>query len=93
MAHLTIVDEGYLGHEHHKNNKHQLLLFGFKIGLVTEFFPAGSDYIDNDTLFGVRVGLIVHFKPCQNSELAKRYKLQAPFNEVQFEFCLVKDTQ
>jgi hypothetical protein len=35
--------------------------------------------------------LIVDFKPCQNAEVAKRYNLQAPFNEVQFEFCLVKN--
>jgi protocatechuate 3,4-dioxygenase beta subunit len=60
------------------------------VGLVTELFPAGSAYIDNDTVFGVREGLIVDFKPCQNAEVAKRYNLQAPFNEVQFEFCLVK---
>jgi protocatechuate 3,4-dioxygenase beta subunit len=60
------------------------------VGLVTELFPAGSAYIDNDTVFGVREGLIVDFEPCQNAEVAKRYNLQAPFNEVQFEFCLVK---
>jgi hydroxyquinol 1,2-dioxygenase len=60
------------------------------VGLVTELFPAGSAYIDNDTVFGVREGLIVDFKPCQNAEVAKRYNLQEPFNEVQFEFCLVK---
>jgi protocatechuate 3,4-dioxygenase beta subunit len=60
------------------------------VGLVTELFPAGSAYIDNDTVFGVREGLIVDFKPCQNAKVAKRYNLQAPFNEVQFEFCLVK---
>ena len=61
------------------------------VGLVTELFPAGSAYIDNDTVFGVREGLIVDFKPCQNAEVAKRYNLQEPFNEVQFEFCLVKN--
>ncbi len=61
------------------------------VGLVTELFPAGSAYIDNDTVFGVREGLIVDFKPCQNAEVAKRYNLQDPFNEVQFEFCLVKN--
>ena len=61
------------------------------VGLVTELFPAGSAYIDNDTVFGVREGLIVDFKPCQNAEVAKRYHLQEPFNEVQFEFCLVKN--
>jgi len=60
------------------------------VGLVTELFPAGSAYIDNDTVFGVREGLIVDFKPCQNAKVAKRYNLQVPFNEVQFEFCLVK---
>jgi len=61
------------------------------VGLVTELFPAGSAYIDNDTVFGVREGLIVDFKPCKNAEVAKRYNLQDPFNEVQFEFCLVKN--
>ena len=60
------------------------------VGLVTELFPAGSAYIDNDTVFGVREGLIVDFKPCHNSEIAKRYNLQTPFHEVQFEFCLVE---
>ncbi|MCX7259045.1 MAG: 6-chlorohydroxyquinol-1,2-dioxygenase [Burkholderiales bacterium] len=59
------------------------------VGLVTELFPAGSAYIDNDTVFGVREGLIVDFKPCQNAEVAKRYNLKEPFNEVQFDFCLV----
>jgi hypothetical protein len=60
------------------------------IGLVTELFPAGSDYIDNDTVFGVREGLKVDFKPCNNPEVAQRYQLQVPFNEVQFDFHLVK---
>ena len=36
------------------------------VGLVTELFPAGSDYLDNDTVFGVRPGLIVAVKQCEN---------------------------
>jgi len=58
------------------------------VGLVTELFPAGSDYIDSDTVFGVREGLIVDFKACDNAAVAQRFNLQAPFFEVQFDFCL-----
>jgi catechol 1,2-dioxygenase/hydroxyquinol 1,2-dioxygenase len=60
------------------------------VGLVTELFPSGSDYIDNDTVFGVRPGLIVDIKPSHDDAVAKRFGLQTPFNEVQFDFCLVK---
>ena len=60
------------------------------VGLVTELFPAGSDYIDNDTVFGVRKGLIVDFKPCHDTEVAQRYGIETPFHEVTFEFCLVQ---
>jgi hypothetical protein len=57
---------------------------------VTELFPAGSNYIDNDTVFGVRPGLIVDVKPCQDSEVANRFGLTTPFKQVAFDFCLVK---
>ncbi len=60
------------------------------VGLVTELFPSGSDYIDNDTVFGVRPGLIVDVKPSHDAEVAKRFGLTIPFNEVQFDFCLAK---
>ena len=60
------------------------------VGLVTELFPAGSDYLDNDTVFGVRPGLIVDVKNCDNSEVAVQYGLTAPFKEVEFDFSLVK---
>ena len=62
------------------------------VGLVTELFPAGSDYIDNDTVFGVRPGLIVQIKPCQDASIAKQYGLSIPFNEVNYEFNLVKQS-
>ena len=62
------------------------------VGLVTELFPAGSDYIDNDTVFGVRPGLIVQIKPCQDAAIAKQYGLSTPFNEVSYEFNLVKQS-
>jgi len=62
------------------------------IGLVTELFPAGSDYIDNDTVFGVRPGLIVQIKPCRDASIAKQYGLGTPFNEVNYEFNLVKQS-
>jgi protocatechuate 3,4-dioxygenase beta subunit len=62
------------------------------VGLVTELFPSGSAYIDNDTVFGVRQGLIVDIKPCQDLGIAKKYGLSAPFNEVNFEFNLVKQS-
>jgi hydroxyquinol 1,2-dioxygenase len=62
------------------------------VGLVTELFPSGSAYIDNDTVFGVRPGLIVDIKPCQDLGVAKKYGLSAPFNEVNFEFNLVKQS-
>jgi hypothetical protein len=60
------------------------------VGLVTELFPAGSDYLDNDTVFGVRPGLIVDVKNCDNSEVAHQYGLTAPFKEVVFDFSLIK---
>jgi catechol 1,2-dioxygenase/hydroxyquinol 1,2-dioxygenase len=59
------------------------------VGLVTELFPAGSDYLDNDTVFGVREGLIVPLLPCQNPEVAQRYGITTPFSEVNFDFHLV----
>ena len=62
------------------------------VGLVTELFPAGSEYIDNDTVFGVRSGLIVDIKPCHDSSIAKRYGLNVPFNEVKYEFNLMKQS-
>jgi catechol 1,2-dioxygenase len=62
------------------------------VGLVTELFPAGSDYLDNDTVFGVRPGLIVDVQNCQDTEVAHRYGLNAPFKEVVFDFSLVKQT-
>jgi protocatechuate 3,4-dioxygenase beta subunit len=62
------------------------------VGLVTELFPAGSDYIDNDTVFGVRPGLIVQIKPCLDAAIAKQYGLSTPFNEVSYEFNLVKQS-
>jgi protocatechuate 3,4-dioxygenase beta subunit len=60
------------------------------VGLVTELFPSGSDYIDNDTVFGVRPGLIVDIKPCHDLTIAKQYGLTTPFNEVAYDFHLVK---
>lgn len=59
------------------------------VGLVTELFPADSDYLDNDTVFGVREGLIVPLVPCENPEVAHRYGLTTPFSEVTFDFHLV----
>jgi hydroxyquinol 1,2-dioxygenase len=61
------------------------------VGLVTELFPSDSDYIDNDTVFGVRPGLIVDIKPCNDEKAAKHFGLTSPFNEVNFDFCLVKN--
>lgn len=60
------------------------------VGLVTELFPSGSAYIDNDTVFGVRPGLIVDIKPCHDADIAKQYEMQLPFNEVSYTFHLVK---
>ena len=59
------------------------------VGLVTELFPWGSAYIDNDTVFGVRPGLIVDVKDCHNQEVAKQFGLTQPFKEVAFDFSLV----
>jgi protocatechuate 3,4-dioxygenase beta subunit len=60
------------------------------VGLVTELFPSGSAYIDNDTVFGVRPGLIVDVKDCHNQEVAKQFGLTQPFKEVAFDFSLVQ---
>jgi hydroxyquinol 1,2-dioxygenase len=60
------------------------------VGLVTELFPSGSAYLDNDTVFGVRPGLVVDIKPCTDAQVAQQFGLATPFNEVNFDFCLVK---
>lgn len=60
------------------------------VGLVTELFPSGSAYLDNDTVFGVRPGLVVDIKPSANEQVAQSFGLPIPFNEVNFDFCLVK---
>jgi protocatechuate 3,4-dioxygenase beta subunit len=60
------------------------------VGLVTELFPSGSAYIDNDTVFGVRPGLIVDVKDCHNENVAKQFGLTLPFKEVAFDFSLVQ---
>jgi hypothetical protein len=43
-------------------------------------------------VFGVRPGLIVDVQNCQDTEVAHRYGLKAPFKEVVFDFSLVKQT-
>jgi len=60
------------------------------VGLVTELFPSGSAYIDNDTVFGVRPGLIVDVKDCHNEDVAEQFGLTLPFKEVAFDFSLVQ---
>ena len=62
------------------------------VGLVTELFPSGSAYIDNDTVFGVRPGLIVDVKDCHNDDIAKQFGLTLPFKEVAFDFSLVQQS-
>jgi len=62
------------------------------VGLVTELFPSGSDYLHNDTVFGVRPGLIVDIKDCNNQDVAQRFGLTVPFKEVAFDFSLVQQT-
>jgi len=61
------------------------------VGLVTELFPAGSEYLDDDTVFGVRPGLIVPFEPCLDAAVAQRFGLDKPFCEVRFDFCLTQE--
>jgi len=62
------------------------------VGLVTELFPQGSAYIDNDTVFGVRPGLVVPFVPSDDKAVAERFGIDTPFFEVTFDFCLVKSS-
>ena len=62
------------------------------VGLVTELFPSGSTYIDNDTVFGVRPGLSVDVKDCHNEDVAKQFGLTLPFKEVAFDFSLVQQS-
>lgn len=62
------------------------------VGLVTELFPQGSAYIDNDTVFGVRPGLVVPFMPCQDPQVAQRFGVEGPLLEVQYEFRLARAT-
>ena len=60
------------------------------VGLVTELFPQGSAYIDNDTVFGVRPGLVVPFQPCQDPGVAQRFGVDGPLLEVIYEFRLAR---
>ena len=60
------------------------------VGLVTELFPQGSAYIDNDTVFGVRPGLVVPFQPCQDPEVAKRFGVEGPLLNVSYDFRLAR---
>lgn len=62
--------------------------------LVTEVFPKGDPYLDQDAVFGVREDLIMTYKPVERAELpadlAARDRLPAPMATVAFDFILKK---
>ena len=94
----TVPTDGPVGALLHASNRgiwrpahyHVIVSAPGHVGLVTELFPKGSDYIDNDTVFGVRPGLVVPFVPSHDQAVAERFGIETPFLEVNFDFCLVK---
>lgn len=62
--------------------------------LVTEVFPVGDPYLDQDAVFGVREDLIMVYTPVDRADLPNdltaRDTLPAPMTKVDFDFILKK---
>ncbi|MEM7534509.1 MAG: intradiol ring-cleavage dioxygenase [Chloroflexota bacterium] len=56
--------------------------------LITHIFVEGDEYIESDAVFGVKDSLVMSFVPNESSEEAARYGIEAPFNEVRYDFAL-----
>ncbi len=58
--------------------------------LVTHVFVAGDKYLAEDATFGVKDSLIAEFNLCECEETAKKYGMDFPFYDVEFDFVLDK---
>ena len=56
--------------------------------LVTHVFVAGDKYLAEDATFGVKDSLIADFNLCECEETAKKYGMDFPFYDVEFDFVL-----
>ncbi len=57
--------------------------------LVTHLFTKGDRYLDSDAVFGVKESLIVDFKKIDSRAEAEKYRVEAPFYKVDYDFVLV----
>ena len=58
--------------------------------LITHLFVEGDEYLNSDAVFAVKESLIVDFKKNSNDEDAKKWKVDTPFYDVQYDFKLAK---
>lgn len=56
--------------------------------VVTELFPEGDTYLDNDAAFGVRAPLVIEMPRTDSAELAKQFGMPVPFSTVDYTFRL-----
>ena len=59
--------------------------------LVTHLFTSGDPYLDSDVVFGVKESLVVEWEKVESKEEAARYRLEAPFWRVRYDFVLVRE--
>jgi protocatechuate 3,4-dioxygenase beta subunit len=70
------------GHFHFK-----LQASGYRT-VVTELFPEGDKFLDNDAAFGVRAPLVIDMPRTESAELAKQFGMPVPFVKVDYTFRL-----
>ncbi len=58
--------------------------------LVTHLFTSGDPYLDSDVVFGVKESLIVDWEKVDSGEEAAKYRVEAPFWRVRYDFVLVQ---
>ena len=58
--------------------------------IVTHLFIEGDEYIESDAVFGVKDSLIIPFAQSNDANAAAQWNVEAPFNEVSYDFKLVK---
>jgi protocatechuate 3,4-dioxygenase beta subunit len=58
--------------------------------LVTHLFTSGDPYLDSDVVFGVKESLVVDYEEVGSKAEAAKYRIDAPFWRVRYDFVLVK---
>ena len=58
--------------------------------LVTHLFTSGDPYLDSDVVFGVKESLIVDYEKVESKEEAAKYRIDAPFWRVSYDFVLLE---